>query len=117
MARVSDSARELYRAEMNATATADDLVVRWRHLEHAHIVSSRIRGCIRAITPRCSTCAAPARPPRGTRTGAAVDRCGPRIEIRASMLAMVTRPHREHPYRRRHSVLDQRRHRHLAKAT
>lgn len=39
MSRVSDSARGLYHAEMNAAATADDPVVRWHHLERAHIVS------------------------------------------------------------------------------
>lgn len=39
MTRVSDSVRGLYRAEMNPAATADDLVVRRRHLERAHIVS------------------------------------------------------------------------------
>lgn len=32
-------ARQIYRAEMNAAATADDPKVRWRHLERAHIVS------------------------------------------------------------------------------
>ncbi|CAN7509331.1 DUF3703 domain-containing protein [Mycolicibacterium frederiksbergense] len=39
MTRVSDSARGLYHAEMNAATTADDPKVRWRHLERAHIVS------------------------------------------------------------------------------
>ncbi|OFJ52185.1 hypothetical protein BEL07_18850 [Mycolicibacterium grossiae] len=39
MPRISAQARLVYRREMDAAAKADDSLVRWRHLERAHIVS------------------------------------------------------------------------------
>jgi hypothetical protein len=39
MARLSGVAREVYRREMAAAQTAESSVLRWRHLERAHIVS------------------------------------------------------------------------------
>lgn len=39
MPRISAQARLVYRREMDAARKADDALVRWRHLERAHIVS------------------------------------------------------------------------------
>nr|CAE09111.1 hypothetical protein [Gordonia westfalica] len=39
MARISEAARDLYRAEMAAAAVTGVAEQRWRHLERAHIVS------------------------------------------------------------------------------
>ncbi|MEY1672658.1 DUF3703 domain-containing protein [Gordonia sp. ABKF26] len=39
MARISDSARDLYRSEMAAAAVTEVAEQRWHHLERAHIVS------------------------------------------------------------------------------
>ena len=39
MSRISAQARLVYRREMDAARKADDSLVRWRHLERAHIVS------------------------------------------------------------------------------
>ncbi|CAA0128433.1 Uncharacterised protein [Mycolicibacterium vanbaalenii] len=39
MPRISPEARQMYRREMTAAATAADSHARWRHLERAHIVS------------------------------------------------------------------------------
>ncbi len=39
MPRISAQARLVYRREMEAARKADDALVRWRHLERAHIVS------------------------------------------------------------------------------
>ena len=39
MARISEAARDLYRAEMAAAAVTEVAEQRWRHLERAHIVS------------------------------------------------------------------------------
>ncbi len=39
MPRISEQARQVYRAEMNAAKHAADPATRWRHLERAHIVS------------------------------------------------------------------------------
>lgn len=39
MPKLTATARQLYRQEMNAAAAAEDPQSRWRHLERAHIVS------------------------------------------------------------------------------